>query len=377
METYNVSGPLWTEGDSWTEDIPIEKKTSSPKKEKKDLKHTNVVGNVCEQCRKSKVKCDRRNPCARCVRLGLPCTRTPPSRRGRKRTKTMQSCEGLVLEAIDRSLKKERKEEKASAANGTAVVDEKVGPQVGVGIQFLVRTWIFNCFRRRSTCLLLKAAKLAMQCNFSLDDIIGEKDGPMSSRPSLMFSKTQSTLKIDDLIGKRLKLEDFDKSLVDLLRKHTGHVGDEKGSFYIFGRRVDKGYMRYYFTPDFERDFKTDEEEPDFCMRQPCWRPIFSTPASHDKIMKAIAESYVVFEAQEFQSFHSLHRGLRSYLSFEINSYKTTKKNRYKKTTKLNTPSTPKILSVQATRRTGDVVDVQVAISVRRLSCNSQNMTRI
>ena len=78
METYNVSGPLWTEGDSWTEDIPIEKKTSSPKKEKKDLKHTNVVGNVCEQCSKSKVKCDRRNPCARCVRLGLPCTRRLP-----------------------------------------------------------------------------------------------------------------------------------------------------------------------------------------------------------------------------------------------------------------------------------------------------------
>ena len=150
-----------------------------------------------------------------------------------------------------------------------------------------------------------------MQCSF--DDILGEKDGPMSILPSLMFSKTQSTLKIDDLIGKRLKLEDFDKSLVDLLRKHTGPVGDEKGSFYIFGRRVDKGYMRYYFTPDFERDFKTDEEEPDFCSRQPCWRPIFSTPSSHDKIMKAIAESY-------------------------------------KKTTKLDTPP-PKLLSVQATRR--------------------------
>ena len=83
----------------------------------------------------------------------------------------------------------------------------------------------------------LKAAKLAMQCNVPLDDILGEKDGPMSILPSLMFSKTQSTLKIDDLIGKRLKLEDFDKSLVDLLRKHTGPVGDEKESFYIFGRR--------------------------------------------------------------------------------------------------------------------------------------------
>ena len=277
METYNVSVPLWTEGDSWNEDIPVEKKTSSPVKENKDLKHTNVVGNVCEQCRKSKVKCDRRNPCARCVRLGLPCTPTPPSRRGRKRTKTMQSCEGLVLDAIDRSLKKERKQEKAAAAatNGTAVVAKKVEPQVGVGIQFLIRTWIFNCFRRRSTFLLLKAAKLAMQCNVPLDDILGEKDGPMSSLPSLMFSKTQSTLKIDDLIGKRVKLEDFDKSLVDLMRKHTGPVGDEKGSFYIFGRQVNKGYTRYYFTPDFERDFKTDEEEPDFCMRQPCWRPIF------------------------------------------------------------------------------------------------------
>merc|ERR1712070_1154037 len=88
----------------------------------------------------------------------------------------------------------------------------------------------------------------------------------------------------------------------------------------------NKGYMRYFFTADFEKDFKTDEE-PDFCKREPCWRPIFNNRLCHDKIMKSIAGAY-------------------------------------KETMKVNTPSTPKVLSIQAAMRSGDVVDVQVAISV-------------
>ena len=288
--------PSWTDLEIVYTDIahdtPLEKTFSAPTKE---TAHTNIEGSVCEQCRKSKVKCSRGNPCARCVRLGLTCTPTPPSRRGRKRTKTMETCEGMVLDSIERSLKKEEREK---GKDDTKVSEEKESnenngkSQPGVGIQFLLRTWIFNCFRRRSTFLLLKAARLAMQYNVALDDIIGEKDGPMAILPSLIFSKTQNDLKIDDLIGKRLKIEDLQKSHVDSLRKHTGSIDDQ--SFYMFGRHVNKGYMRYFFSPDFERDFKTEEEEPDFCMRQPCWRPIFSTHNSHDKIMKAIAEAYVV-----------------------------------------------------------------------------------
>lgn len=76
-----------------------------------DSKTMMIDGTVCERCRKSKVKCDRRNPCGRCARLDVKCTPTPPSRRGRKQAKTMESCEGMVLDSIEKILKKEKKTE--------------------------------------------------------------------------------------------------------------------------------------------------------------------------------------------------------------------------------------------------------------------------
>jgi hypothetical protein len=259
-----------------------------------DSKTMMIDGTVCERCRKSKVKCDRRNPCGRCARLDVKCTPTPPSRRGRKQAKTMESCEGMVLDSIEKILKKEKKPNTVYNASKSKAGNNEDQKSYGIGIHFLIRTWIFNSFRRRSTFLLAKASKLACQYDISLDDIIGEIDGPMSTLPSLIFARSRDNLKIDDLIGRRLKLDDFDKSHLDIVKEFTGAgksltEGGDGLPCYIFGRQSNKGYMRYFFTADFEKDFKTDEEEPDFCKREPCWRPIFNNRLCHDKIMKSIA----------------------------------------------------------------------------------------
>lgn len=322
---------------------------------RKKRKQEDVVKlSVCEQCRKSKVKCDRGNPCARCVRLKIPCTPTMPSRRGRKRSKTMESCEALVLDSIERSLMKKSVKKKAldssKAVSKNKTQNDVKNSQDKIGIHFLVRTWLINAFRRRSMFLMWKASKLACQFNISLDEVLGKKDGPMSILPSLMFEKTQDTLKMTDLMGSRLKFEDFNSNHMEKISKYTGEMikktdseeeeeekvtrdddvddnKNDKNQCYIFGRQTNKGFMRYYFSPDFERDFNSDEEQTNFCKRQPCWQSIFGTPIGHDKVMKAIAESY---------------KGCH----------------------KINTPTEPKILQIQALTRAGSFVNVEVAISV-------------
>lgn len=41
------------------------------------------TGRTCMNCRKAKVKCDKKLPCERCIRLKLSCVPAPPSQRGK------------------------------------------------------------------------------------------------------------------------------------------------------------------------------------------------------------------------------------------------------------------------------------------------------
>jgi hypothetical protein len=59
------------------------------------IRKTNIPS--CNLCRRRKIKCDRSNPCAHCVRVGAVCTTSAPSRapRGRQRGRHKHNSELL------------------------------------------------------------------------------------------------------------------------------------------------------------------------------------------------------------------------------------------------------------------------------------------
>ena len=65
-----------------------------------------LLRQTCLACRQSKVKCDRASPaCGRCVRLGIACIDSAPSRRGRgrsvgKKTAALQQLSGSALDSV-------------------------------------------------------------------------------------------------------------------------------------------------------------------------------------------------------------------------------------------------------------------------------------
>lgn len=256
-------------------------------------------GVVCEACRAAKVKCDRKTPCSRCVRLMLTCTPTPPSKRGRKRRAAFPGCEDAVLNAIVKKnkasgSKKQKKSREKGKNDGAAA-----STNVRLGVLFLCRTWLSFAFRRRDISMFGKIAKLATSTGTSMDDIFVDTDVESDSVAyvkDLFFAK--SIPKVKELFGPRLKLEDFPRDLVDKLSPYTGPVDGTVVSepCYMFGRVVDKGVVRYYFSPESQKVFVGDDEECDLCKRVPCWNPIFKTPIAHDVVMKTVGKMYSAIE---------------------------------------------------------------------------------
>ena len=126
---------------------------------------TNGQRETCLACRQSKVKCDRSMPaCGRCVRLGIACMDSAPSRRGRsrtvgKKTAALQQLSGSALDSVARGPDHITRDIQDTATRGGTVSIEHI------------REWLLVALARDSSTLFARAALMASQGGIQLSDV--------------------------------------------------------------------------------------------------------------------------------------------------------------------------------------------------------------
>ena len=140
---------------------------------------------TCKACRLAKVKCDMHLPCSRCVRLGMACVPTAPSRRGKKRKAASAAAAGGG--GTDETIRHWA----AGPYDGAAQIHDSVvqtvagfravgvesaaasAAQSNEGIISLIRDWIAIGLRKRSSKLLAKAFNLCTSAGVPLETVLG------------------------------------------------------------------------------------------------------------------------------------------------------------------------------------------------------------
>ena len=124
-----------------------------------------LLRQTCLACRQSKVKCDRASPaCGRCVRLGIACIDSAPSRRGRgrsvgKKTAALQQLSGSALDSVKSGPDHTTRDIQDTATRGGAVSIEHV------------REWLLVALARDSSTLFARASLMASQGKLRLSDV--------------------------------------------------------------------------------------------------------------------------------------------------------------------------------------------------------------
>ena len=124
-----------------------------------------LLRQTCLACRQSKVKCDRASPaCGRCVRLGIACIDSAPSRRGRgrsvgKKTAALQQLSGSALDSVKSGPDHTTRDIQDAATRGGAVSIEHV------------REWLLVALARDSSTLFARASLMASQGKLKLSDV--------------------------------------------------------------------------------------------------------------------------------------------------------------------------------------------------------------
>ena len=124
-----------------------------------------LLRQTCLACRQSKVKCDRASPaCGRCVRLGIACIDSAPSRRGRgrsvgKKTAALQQLSGSALDSVKSGPDHTTRDIQDTATRGGAVSIEHV------------REWLLVALARDSSTLFARASLMASQGKLKLSDV--------------------------------------------------------------------------------------------------------------------------------------------------------------------------------------------------------------
>ena len=126
---------------------------------------SNAQRETCLACRQSKVKCDRSMPaCGRCVRLGIACMDSAPSRRGRsrtvgKKTAALQQLSGRALDSVARGPDTVTRDIQDTATRGGTVSIEHI------------REWMLVALARDSSTLFARASLMASQGGIQLSDV--------------------------------------------------------------------------------------------------------------------------------------------------------------------------------------------------------------
>ena len=223
---------------------------------------------ACTECRAAKVKCNKSNdpkgPCARCQRLGTACIPHASRQGQRKRPRPENNA----------TLPEQQREDAAIAARLRHIISKD-----HYGLQSLVRQWIALAFKRRTFALLDMAAKLALQCGMSMDDVLCEQEGNSEVAPRRGMDCLYSSLLVPAaqqvVVGPQpLRARDIPASLwrsigiriIDQEKDDTRQTQSKQSQSadntaletalnerWIFVRETRRGVSRFYVSPGWER----------------------------------------------------------------------------------------------------------------------------
>eukprot|EP00038_Savillea_parva_P030722 m.79755 g.79755 ORF g.79755 m.79755 type:complete len:486 (-) comp9309_c0_seq3:33-1490(-) len=209
---------------------------------------------TCTACRRSKVKCDMGQPCARCIRFGTECIPTPPSRRGRpgerhgKRRKVHEVARPTKIEAL-----------MMDAATDGVVSPKEEMITSHFGLTYLVRKWFGVAVRRRSCELLSKAFLLAAQCRIPMDTIMdATTTGDFAASPMVYLSPLLFTAAPaqQDWVGSRISPAEIPSVMVHEVKRTVATIG----TGWTLGWGDVQGRTRFFVSPQFERDIASWDE---------------------------------------------------------------------------------------------------------------------
>lgn len=210
---------------------------------------------TCQPCRQAKTKCDMGLPCGRCVRLGIACTPTAPSRRGKKRkaelaakaaaadpnVKPKDTADHMGDAMIDMA-----KGARAAGIGAAALADDGAAHPGDAGLVFMAREWVSIALRKRSAKLLSRAFGLCAETGVRLDSVLGGRGGAYLLP---LFAPGDHPL----LLRPRLGLAELPACLRDRLGSGWG------ANSTALVRCSRGGRLWYVATPRFEEAFATGE----------------------------------------------------------------------------------------------------------------------
>mmetsp|Transcript_22272 Transcript_22272/g.33789 ORF Transcript_22272/g.33789 Transcript_22272/m.33789 type:complete len:358 (+) Transcript_22272:62-1135(+) len=206
---------------------------------------------ACRECHLAKVKCQNDViPCARCVRLSLHCVRHI-SRQGKGRKKPRRSLEVQNSKSTEDILIK------------NCAGKSKLGPD-HYGLNFLIRSWVWLAFSRRSFFLLNKVSTLATSYGIAMDQIFcgenkfsreetGEKREMRSLEEMVLIPRAKQKV----LGEAQLDLSTVPQELLKSVEMRHSNDGSRAPSYenrWILMRQLLKGGSKYYATAAFQRD---------------------------------------------------------------------------------------------------------------------------
>eukprot|EP00978_Attheya_sp_CCMP212_P001097 scaffold2269_cov53-Attheya_sp.AAC.1 len=212
---------------------------------------------ACTECRSAKVKCDHQLPCSRCKRLSKEC-RAHESKQG-QRLSSKRKRDDCSKRGDCSSFTENSDEETNAKTTEDAMIGGKLLQEGSAlvtvdhyGIRCLIRSWVSIAFRRRSFCLLARAANLASRCNIEMDQILCEMGNQrgmdflypiiLTERPKqeVLVEGGLSLFNVPDVVARACHFNPLDPtSLKDR---------------WIIIRDIAKGISSFYCSPGFEQN---------------------------------------------------------------------------------------------------------------------------
>jgi len=143
---------------------------------------------ACEACHGAKVKCNKKIPCARCLKMNIPCvphvSRQGQGSKKRKRRKQSEDDDTTTTTQVknlveNTFLKKNKTFLDVGGSKGRKGGAAGATPRRHYGLYHLLRQWISLAFTRRTFRLLQLVSKLAIKNGISMDQILCGKDNPI------------------------------------------------------------------------------------------------------------------------------------------------------------------------------------------------------
>ena len=214
----------------------------------------------CVDCHRSKVKCSGGQPCERCVKKEIECI--PRSSHQGKRSQQ---------DPLQRTLKRKNVDGNPCEPGEVTISNSMLTRcnNQHVGINWIVRSWIAQAFRRKSFELLEKAAALASKNQISMDQIMCGINSPLplstSSSPASSSSQTSRAMSYLSSLICQNESEMMNvpsvltwKEVPDRLRsKVLSHLSVEESSIHehwIILARYYEGHPSFLVTDAIERD---------------------------------------------------------------------------------------------------------------------------